>query len=295
MNDRTRELECVIADLTREAQDLRAELDAANRRAEYWKAEHLAANAELDALKAQDQVVVKIGNYGAAFDGPCVKRAYTYEHQPGNVVALKLGRAAAQASFERGGDFIDFGLSLLRALAEEGFGVFDAGAEFSASVPQEPSVPDGVAEALQRLIENGAVLGQASSDDALLVARYREHLLTSAPKPERSAYSSQALADVIAERIRQIEVEGWTQEHDDEHRAGDLARAAGLYANNAGAALQLGMQDTTLCKDAPYGWPWSGSWWKPSTPRRDLVKAIALCIAEIERMDRATEPKPEGE
>ena len=44
-----------------------------------------------------------------------------------------------------------------------------------------PSVPDGVAEALQRLIENGAVLGPSSSEDALLVARYRQHLLACAP------------------------------------------------------------------------------------------------------------------
>ena len=44
-----------------------------------------------------------------------------------------------------------------------------------------PSVPDGVAEALQRLIENGAVLGPASSEDALLVARYRQRLLACAP------------------------------------------------------------------------------------------------------------------
>ena len=44
-----------------------------------------------------------------------------------------------------------------------------------------PSVPDGVAEAMQRLIENGAVLGPASSEDALLVARYRQRLLACAP------------------------------------------------------------------------------------------------------------------
>ena len=44
-----------------------------------------------------------------------------------------------------------------------------------------PSVPDGVVEALQRLIENGAVLGPASSEDALLVARYRQRLLACAP------------------------------------------------------------------------------------------------------------------
>ena len=47
-----------------------------------------------------------------------------------------------------------------------------------------PSVPDGVAEAMQRLIENGAVLGPASSEDALLVARYRQRLLMIAAAPE---------------------------------------------------------------------------------------------------------------
>ena len=34
-------------------------------------------------------------------------------------------------------------------------------------------------------------------------------------------------------------------------------------------------------------WPWLSSWWKPSTNRRDLVKAGALILAEIERLDRA--------
>lgn len=36
-----------------------------------------------------------------------------------------------------------------------------------------PAVPDGVWEALQRLIENAATLGPASKEDALLVARWR--------------------------------------------------------------------------------------------------------------------------
>ncbi|MEB3421767.1 hypothetical protein VK682_24660 [Salipiger manganoxidans] len=34
-------------------------------------------------------------------------------------------------------------------------------------------------------------------------------------------------------------------------------------------------------------WPWDRKWWKPTTPRRDLVKAGALIVAEIERLDRA--------
>lgn len=148
------------------------------------------ARAELDALKGQDQVVVKIGNCGAAFDGPCVKRAYTYEHQPGNVVALKLGRAAAQASFERGGDFIDFGLSLLRALAEEGFGVFDAGAEFSASVPPVPSVPDGWQMVPKRITPHMGHAVEACLDDDGSIQAMWDAAIAAAPQPERSADES---------------------------------------------------------------------------------------------------------
>ena len=33
-------------------------------------------------------------------------------------------------------------------------------------------------------------------------------------------------------------------------------------------------------------WPWSLDWWKPKDPRRDLVRAGALIVAEIERLDR---------
>lgn len=33
--------------------------------------------------------------------------------------------------------------------------------------------------------------------------------------------------------------------------------------------------------------PWSRAWFKPTQPRRDLVKAGALTLAEIERIDRA--------
>lgn len=94
-----------------------------------------------------------------------------------------------------------------------------------------------------------------------------------------------AIDDVIAERHRQQAVEGWTPEHDDRHKPGTLARAGGSYALNAGAALFFGA-DSTVCIDAPYGWPFDPEWWKPSGSRRDLVKAAALILAEIERIDR---------
>lgn len=36
---------------------------------------------------------------------------------------------------------------------------------------------------------------------------------------------SKATDDVLAERRRQIEAEGWTDEHDDAHEVGELAAA----------------------------------------------------------------------
>ena len=90
---------------------------------------------------------------------------------------------------------------------------------------------------------------------------------------------SKATKDVLAERQRQTEVEGWTIEHDDQHSDGSLAQAAACCALNAqGIPIRCG--DSTI-------WPWAAKWWKPRDRRRDLVCAAALLIAEIERMDRA--------
>ncbi|WP_150428858.1 hypothetical protein [Dechloromonas sp. CZR5] len=102
---------------------------------------------------------------------------------------------------------------------------------------------------------------------------------------------SKAEADVLDERTRQQIVEGWTPEHDDQHSQGELSRAAGSYALNAGAAIHFGTTDTSICETAPYGWPWDEKWWKPTNSRRDLVKAGALILAEIERIDRVEKLK----
>lgn len=88
---------------------------------------------------------------------------------------------------------------------------------------------------------------------------------------------SKALDDIAAERKRQIEVEGWTAEHDDEHTECELAMAAAAYCEHAVN------QDGNI----PGFWPWLEKWWKPKDARRDLVKAGALIVAEIERRDRS--------
>lgn len=92
----------------------------------------------------------------------------------------------------------------------------------------------------------------------------------------------QAWLDVLAERRRQGEVEGWTPEHDDAHSHGQMARAAACYALAGSSAPN----DGTAALLVSLAWPWDEQWWKPSTARRDLVKACALGLAEIERLDR---------
>lgn len=93
----------------------------------------------------------------------------------------------------------------------------------------------------------------------------------------------QAWLDVQAERRRQVEAEGWTPEHDDAHSHGQMARAAACYALAGSSAPN----DGTAALLVSLAWPWDEQWWKPTSARRDLVKACALGLAEIERLDRA--------
>lgn len=116
--------------------------------------------------------------------------------------------------------------------------------------------------------------------------------------PQGEVERGSAIDDIAAERRRQIEAEGWTPEHDDAHSEGDLSRAAACYAAHASAYQRVTVplsayQSAETVRDE-YGWPWAKAWWKPSTPRRDLVKAGALIVAEIERIDRAALAQPKG-
>lgn len=97
-----------------------------------------------------------------------------------------------------------------------------------------------------------------------------------------------AVSDVLAERERQKSVEGWTAEHDDQHTKGQLAKAAACYAVGSQIKGKSDIIETSTVKAAKWRyWPWADEWWKPTDRRRDLVKAGALILAEIERIDRA--------
>lgn len=87
---------------------------------------------------------------------------------------------------------------------------------------------------------------------------------------------------IAEERQRQIEEEGWTQEHDKEHKDGELSLAAICY--------------TLHDKYRPIGyppipWPWSEEYWKPAPEDRvkELTKAGALIAAEIDRLQNLKE------
>ncbi|MGF6878399.1 hypothetical protein [Paraburkholderia sp. MM5477-R1] len=101
-----------------------------------------------------------------------------------------------------------------------------------------------------------------------------------------------AARDVVAERKRQVTVEGFTAEHDAKY-PGAMAKAAATYAAHAGAMASIGYEvDYEAYRGVPVHqvsapWPWDDEWWKPTTVRHDLVKAGALLLAEIERLDRA--------
>ena len=94
-----------------------------------------------------------------------------------------------------------------------------------------------------------------------------------------------AILDVVAERQRQQSAEGWAPEHDDQYGKSQLLWASSCYMLNTIQPFNR----------IPMDWPWDSSWWKPTNPRRDLVKAGALIIAEIERIDRAAGIGVKGE
>jgi|GEM_PF-2821860 len=99
---------------------------------------------------------------------------------------------------------------------------------------------------------------------------------------------SQAAQDVLAERRRQVEAEGYDTEHDDTHVMGEIGALAALYLMPDGARDWDATSTTygvTLGQALlPEDWtmPKMGE-----NRRRDVVKGIACGLAELERLDRA--------
>lgn len=130
-------------------------------------------------------------------------------------------------------------------------------------------IADSDLDPIEIMRENAVALATAVRNDALEAG------------PAMPWTPGDAGRDVLAERRRQLQVEGWSAEHDDAYKAGEMACAAACYA-------VASISDAIGYNFVPTMWPWAASWWKPTTTRRNLVKAGALIIAEIERLDRAT-------
>lgn len=149
---------------------------------------------------------------------------------------------------------------------------------YAAPVAQaQHSVP--IAPQLKRAL--GLVVAALEADGDRPTSKYAlselKKVLAAAPGKE----VPQAWIDVQAERRRQVEAEGWTPEHDDLYCAAELPRAAAAYILN-------GAND-----EAPAVWPFVAKWWKPRDARSNYVRAGALILAEIERLDRAAAPGKE--
>ena len=120
---------------------------------------------------------------------------------------------------------------------------------------------------------------------------------------------------IAAERQRQINHEGWSEAHDDQHVNHELPSAALCYVKQAmleGLCVwQTNHVGGVPVPILPGCWPmtWSPKWWKPD-PRvpgdgspmirrndaiRMLEKAGALIAAEIDRLLRGADLKDEAE
>lgn len=91
---------------------------------------------------------------------------------------------------------------------------------------------------------------------------------------------------IAEERQRQIEVEGWTAEHDAKHKDGELANAAAYYSMTDDA---INFIDSEWGNDMHlHIWPFDLKWLKRTSNDRirELQKAGALIAAEIDRLQR---------
>ena len=90
-----------------------------------------------------------------------------------------------------------------------------------------------------------------------------------------------AINDVLLERQRQKDL--FSYAHDDEHACRELSKAAACYLTG----------DSRAPAEWPV-WPWNPGSWQPRTYRENLVRAAALTIAEIDRLDRQVYKPEDG-
>ncbi len=161
-------------------------------------------------------------------------------------------------------------------------------AEERAAAQTHHSVPEGWKPVPIEPLLN--MMSDKDHDTRIMAERQLLSILADAPGKE----VPQAWLDVQAERRRQVEAEGWTPKHDDEHADGQMAQAAGCYALHAGGigtdwpdgrqmALHCSGLGTKIrgsrpphaaiwSRPAPWRWPRSSAW----TEQRRLREGQAM-------------------
>lgn len=105
---------------------------------------------------------------------------------------------------------------------------------------------------------------------------------------------TKAIVDILTERVKQ-QRNGYTAQHDDEHIHGEIANVAAIYAmppECRGYEVHMPPRGGGECgytTEVEAMLNTSGWDINVGVRREELVKAAALLIAEIERLDRIIE------
>lgn len=104
---------------------------------------------------------------------------------------------------------------------------------------------------------------------------------------------------IAEERKRQIDVEGYSKQHDSQHSPRELIQAADTYLESADLTLhskEFSPSNAWHQTNLPFyrneikrNWPWEQESFKPTTDMRDLIKAGALIAAAIDRLQMKEE------
>lgn len=91
----------------------------------------------------------------------------------------------------------------------------------------------------------------------------------------------------IRHEYRQLIKSSLPPQEADQYIDGSITHAAGAYLSMATTHFYPLALRGILQREAKELWPWSEESWNPaSSPRRNLIKAAAYIVAEIERLER---------
>ena len=145
-------------------------------------------------------------------------------------------------------------------------------------------------EALKLIYPNARIIGyydacraagvspfHTGSGQLIAPLNHAASLAAAAAEPLKPRETYGVLMEVATERAKQIS-KGYDASHDDAYTASQLPHAALAYIQVASIPVEH--------VEVPFYWPWASSMFNPEGERANLIKAAALLVAEIERMDR---------